>query len=263
MDKLKIELHDPVINRLGVDAIIDFYKTIATETLEFPGLFVCMTAISDAPFLNVVIDTRTNEKYDPEIMATIKNFYNRFNMSWVWFVSPIAKVNHLEQQGFRLIEQAPGMYFDLTQSLPEIKINQLEIKEADATDDLSDWTLPLQEGFPSDDNCEAYRKLNADLLHKGVTKLKHFVAYIQQEAVSCATLFVSGDSVMIHNLATKIAFQKRGIGKAVSNHLMAVAKNLGVKHCFLDSSDEGFKLYKSLEFKVYCVARAYELKQSA
>lgn len=62
---------------------------------------------------------------------------------------------------------------------------------------------------------------------------------------------------MIHNLATKKAFTKRGIGTALSLHMMERAIQLGFKHCFLDSSEDAFNIYKNIGFKVYSTTTVY------
>ena len=116
----------------------------------------------------------------------------------------------------------------------------------------------MQEGFPSEDNCEIYRKLNAELLSNGEKKFRHFTAYCENEAAVSGTLFLSDKSVMLHNLAAKNKFRKRGIGTALTVYMMSEAKKLGYKHCFLDSSEEGFRLYKDIGFKVYCMTSVYE-----
>src|SRR3990167_7243974 len=96
---------------------------------------------------------------------------------------------------------------------------------------------------------DSYRKLNADILHNGEGKLRHFVAVYKGQIAGASTLFISSEAVMLHNLATKSAFQKCGIGTSLTLHMMAEAKNLGYEHCFLDASTDAFNLYKKIGFK--------------
>lgn len=258
MTKIDIELNDQIIIKKGVGSIIDFYKTIAKDQFEMPGLSIFITGVN-SPFLNVVIDTRTEQTINKEQMKIIKNFFDRYQVPWVWLLTPIAKLNDLELNGLDLLEEAPGMYFDLSKSLPAIQTN-FKIEEADENNDLATWIEPLNEGFPGDDSGVCYRKLNADLLNKSEKKLRHFIAYFDNEVAAAATLFLSEDSVMLHNLATKHKFKKRGLGKALALHRMKIAKNLGYKHCFLDASEEGYQLHRKLGLKVYCITKAYQLK---
>lgn len=250
--------NDPTITKMGVEAIIDFYRTIAISNLERPGLNAFMTG-ADSPSLNVVIDTRENAEFSSNTIELMTNLFKDKKVPWGWFITGISAAQDIEQHGFSLLYKSPGMYFDLSGSLPSTEIF-VEVKEA--CDDLQDWIGPLQEGFPSDDNCEGYRKLNAKLLSDGQSKLRHFIAYCGKEAAASGTLFLSNKSVMLHNLATKNKFKHQGFGTALTLHMMSEAKKAGYKYCFLDASDEGFNLYARLGFKVYCVTSVYEIKKT-
>ena len=84
-----------------------------------------------------------------------------------------------------------------------------------------------------------------------------FVLYYQNEVVSSGTLFMSNNAVMLHNLATKTSYTKRGLGRALTMYMMHHAKQLGYRHCFLDSSEDGFNLYSNIGFKVYSTTTIY------
>jgi ribosomal protein S18 acetylase RimI-like enzyme len=252
---VKIELVDGKIISLGVEAIIDFYKTMAIDQLQLPGLNAFVTG-ADSASLNVVIDTRKNEEFSSEIINSMTEFFNTHQVTWGWFITAAAVANDIEKSGFQLLYETPGMYQDLSDI--SSKMDNDIIKEAN--DDLKAWIEPLLEGFPSEsgEDDDVYRKLNAKLLFNGEKKLRHFTLYSNNEPACSGTLFLSDNSVMLHNLATKNKFRKRGFGVAVTLHMMSEAKKLGYKHCFLDSSDEGFGLYSQLGFKVYCVTSVYK-----
>lgn len=255
-----IELHDDAITHIGTQAIVDFYHTLAVEKLQLPGLLAVVTK-TDSPFLNVVLDTRADKENSQKAIELIDKFFIAHQVPWNWFITPLTSDNDLLENGFSWIEDVPGLYFDLTLDLPEMSSSSISIIEATAEDNLIDWIRPMQEGFPSEAQCspenDTYRQLNAGLLHKGEKKLRHFIAYYQGELAGAATLFLSKDSVMLHNLAVLKKFQRKGVGRVLGLHRMAIAKQLGFKHCFLDASEEGFKLHKALGFRVYCVTKIY------
>ncbi len=254
MSLAPIEVKDQEITKIGIESIIDFYRTMAIDQLHFPGLDVFATGI-DSSSLNVVLDAKEDNEYNTNTVAIIADFFKNHHVPWGWFITAFSGNRNLEKNGFTLAYETPGMYFNLSAELPAIH-STIEIREA--CDDLKDWMEAEREGFPSSDNCEAWRKLNAGLLHKGKKTLRHFTAYFNGEAVSCGTLFLSSHSVMLHNLSTKNKFRNQGIGSALTVYMMNEAKKTGYKHCFLDSSDEGFNLYSRLGFKVYCVTSMYE-----
>lgn len=254
---LTIQLNDPALTHLGINSLIDFYLTISIDRLHLPGLDALVTGVN-SPFLNVVIDTQTKDQIDPAYIRKLKAFFDRHHVPWVWLKTSISRTDDLTQQGFNLVEEAPSMYFDLTQSLPPIH-SKGKIIEVTPNDDLFNWIKPIIDGFPSEDNGDAFRILNENLLHQGNIKLKHFVSYLENEPVASATLFLSKEAVMLHNLATKQALQKQGLGKALALYRMHLAKDLGYLHCFLDASDLGYELHKSLGFKVYSTIKAYQI----
>ncbi len=189
----------------------------------------------------------------------MSSFFKNHQVSWGWFVTTAATDRRIQNYGFDLAYETAGMYFDLANFLPSTEVDVV-IKEEKGT--LQNWIEPIIEGFPSGDSGETYRQLNANLLSKGETKLRHFTAYRHGEIAASATLFLSGNCVMLHNLATKIKFRNLGIAASLTSHLMSEAKKSGYKHCFLDSSDMAINLYRKLGFKIYAVTREYELAAS-
>ena len=259
MNHYNIELNNLKITQLGIQAISDFYRTMAIADLEKLNLLAIATGDNSA-FLNVVIDTRQQKENSSEYVTEFYDFFKQHNVHWSWMVTNNDQQHDLEQCGLVLLETAPSMYFDLRPDLPTENIANLIIKQIDERDDLSTWIKPLQEGFPSKDNGEYFRQLNAKLLNQGEKKLRHYLGYYRNEAVVAGTLFLGDNAVMLHNIATKITFQKRGFGTAFTLHLMNEAKKLGYANCYLDSSEDGFGIYQKLGFKIYSLLSFYQIK---
>lgn len=257
MNRYSIELLAPHLTRLGINAIEDSYRTLAIDILEYPGLLAIASGCS-SPFLNVVIDTRdkTNGNlYLQEMTA----FFKKHNVPWTWMLTGDKRDTVLEKSGLKFLDQAPSMYFDLGEELSTIH-SPLNIQAVNNTDDLKRWIEPLCEAFPSDDNGAAFLNLNSTLQQQGNKTFKHFIGLYQNEVVAAGSLFLSQESsVMLHSIGTKTAYQRRGFGSALTHHLMQEAKQLGYKHCFLDSSDEGFKVYQRLGFKIYSTLAFYQI----
>ena len=258
MKKFSIELHNQTITKKGIAAIIDFYQTMSIDQLQHRDLLAFATG-DNSPFLNVVIDTRPHREGSSDLIKPITDFFDKHHVPWGWFVVPGSHENDLLQQGFSLLEEVPAMYFDLSNLLPILKDERISIQELDNNDDLKIWIQPINEGFQVKDNDENYRKLNVAILKSGSNTLRHFVAYYQNNIAAAGTLFLSKDAVMLHNLATKTAYKKHGIGTALALHMMEKAKQLGFMHCFLDSSEDGFSLYKKIGFEVYSTTLVYQV----
>jgi len=256
MKKFNIEVNDKKILQKGLESIVDFYSTLATDKKKFPEGYAFVTEI-DSPFLNVFFDFRLDKKNSSDLVNSVTAFFRQYNIPWGWFIMPLSIDNDLDQQGFTLIEESPAMYFDLVNPLPNIKSNFITIKEIDNVNDMTDWIQPLNEAFQIKEDDDRYRKLNADLLQSGEKKLRHFVAYYKDILAAASTLFLSQDSVMLHNLGTKSVYKKCGLGTALTLYMMEQAQIMGFEHCFLDSSEEAFNLYRKIGFKVYTTTLIY------
>ncbi|GEM_PF-2942109 len=256
MKKITLEIKDKEITQRGVNAIINFYNTLAIDKKNFFQAIAFVTGINSL-FLNVLFDNRSERTNSTELLNTASIFFNSYKVPWAWFIFPASSENDLIQQGFTLIEEAPAMYYNLLNPLPNRISDFIRIEEAGKTDSLKAWIHPINEGFQAKEEDDSYRKLNADILNKGEQKLRHFIAYYKDQLAAAGTLFLSDDSVMIHNVATKTAFKNRGLGTTLTLHMMQIAKDIGFKHCYLDSSKEAFNLYKKIGFKVYSTTLIY------
>lgn len=256
MNKFQIELHDEKITRKGISSIADFYHTLAIDEHNFSDAFAFATGM-DSPFLNVLFDFRLEKSNSANLVEAATAFFAQHNSPWGWFITPASSKNDLTEYGFILLEEAPAMYFDLSNSIPNMKSNSITIHELHQGNDLAKWIQPINEGFGVNEGDDGYRKLNADILNKGEKKLKHYIAYYKDKLAAAGTLFLSNDAVMIHNVATKTDFQKCGLGTTLTLHMMEEAKNLGFKHCFLDSSQDAFNLYMKIGFRVYSTTLIY------
>lgn len=256
MKKISIELNDDKIVQKGVNSIIDFYHALAIDERSFFEATAFATGV-DSPFLNVLFDFRSARKNSTQLIETANNFFNQHHAPWGWFITPASTDHDLIQQGFSLLEEVPAMYFDLSTPLPNPESKFISIQELGNDDDLRTWIQPINEGFQAKEGEDSYRKLNADIVKKGENKFLHFVAYYKDQLAAASTLFLSNDGVMLHNLATKPDFKNHGLGTALTLHMMTRAKKLGFKDCFLDSSEEAFRLYKKIGFKVYCTTFVY------
>jgi predicted GNAT family acetyltransferase len=256
MNKIKVDLYDEEIIRKGIDSIIDFYRTLAIDEHQFAESSAFATGV-DSPFMNVLFDFRLDKSNSKDLVEKATTFFKQHRSPWGWFITPAFSANDLIEHGFLLLEETPAMYFDLSNGIPDMKSEFITVHELDQDDDMTKWIQPISEGFGIKGGDDRYRKLNVDILNKGDKKLKHYIAYYKGNLAAAGTLFLSNDSVMIHNIATKKDFKKCGLATTLTLHMMEVAKKMGFRHCFLDSSDVAFNLYKKIGFRVYSTTLIY------
>ncbi|OGT42177.1 MAG: hypothetical protein A3F42_02660 [Gammaproteobacteria bacterium RIFCSPHIGHO2_12_FULL_37_34] len=112
-----VELQDQEITEMGVEAIIDFYRTMAVDQLQISGLNVFATG-ADSSSLNVVIDTRKNGEFSSEIINPIAGFFKKHQVSWGWFVTATAVVDDIERRWTPLSRQrGPPSYLAVFRGL--------------------------------------------------------------------------------------------------------------------------------------------------
>jgi predicted GNAT family acetyltransferase len=245
-----------LITKLGIHSIIDFYQTISIHRLKLTDALCFATGVN-SPYLNVVFDSRKERYNSQKLINSVSNFFNELQVPWVWFIIPGSSHNDLLDNGLSLIDEAPAMYFDLQESFAINHSDEISFLELDPTDDLSQWILPINEGYQIEAGDHEYQKLNVTVSKREPNKLKHYIAFYKGKLAASGTLFLSDQSVMIHNIATKNSFLKRGIATALTHNIMKIAKNMGFQHCFLDSSESALNLYKRIGFKEYAKTLVY------
>ncbi|MGE3319164.1 MAG: GNAT family N-acetyltransferase [Candidatus Berkiella sp.] len=263
MHHFPIEIQDPQLVIKGLRATTRFFEMLASNSKIYKNTSAIVTGI-DSPFLNVAYLNKIDVNEVHDICENISEFFGHFQTLWTFVVTPLSQPDnlkdYLKHEKFELLESVPCMYCDLSMvntALP----SDIVVEELISSDNLLEWIKPICEGFgPGDDNGEEFRKLNAKISQQdGV--FKQFIAYSGNQVVSSGTLFLTEESVMIHNIATKKDSVKKGYGSALTIKLMDVAKNLGYKDCFLESSDSGYNLYRRCGFRVYGVNDYYVKKQ--
>jgi len=263
MQHFSIEIQDPQLALKGLRAATRFFEVLASNSKTYKNVTAIVTGI-DSPFLNIAYLDKIDTDEIHDICETVTEFFSHYQTLWTFVVTPLSQpVNlreYLQREKFGLLESVPCMYCDLSTvntALP----SEIVVEELISSDNLLEWIKPICEGFgPGDDNGEEFRKLNAKISQQdGI--FKQFIAYSGNQVVSSGTLFMIEDMVMIHNIATKKDSLKKGYGTALTLKLMDVAKNLGYRDCFLESSESGYNLYRRCGFRVYGINDYYVKKQ--
>lgn len=248
------------ITELGLKIEIAFWRAMSKNELKYPGVTAYVTGVDDSSF-NLVIDTQVDEKNITEAISRVREFFKRYKLPWTWITHTLNHPKNIDRlllaNGFQLIEEFPEMYLNLRHELPVHLLSGVTIEEVSAEDTLTEWIKPVRESFPSTDNAEQFRLLNAHLPHGPGTAFRHFVLLQKKVAITSVTLFVTPDAVMIHNLATKPIYRRQGLATLIMIYALREAQQLGIQHCFLDSSSSGYHLYAELGFEVCAISKAY------
>lgn len=259
----KVQYSNEAITRLGLETTISFYQAMSAHQLQCEGIVAVVADLID-PILNLVVSAEISENEIEEKTRDVFRFYQQYGVEWFWQIGPLSQPlvlsRYLLKQGLVLLADCPSMYLDLTGALPGQDLRDFEIHEVPAHDELLEWVKPVREAFASSDKAEGFRRLNARIPHGQGKVFHHYVGYYQGRPVCAGTLFVVDKATMVHNIATRPNFRKRGFGKAMTLHTLHEAKRLGAVHCFLDASLHGMNIYRQVGFQIYSYNQLYGIK---
>ena len=173
-------------------------------------------------------------------------------LPFLWWGSPSTWSQALDralQEVGMLREDSPGMHRDLTRA-PEVPaVPGLEIAlGADAA--TPDVARLMCEGFEMPG---ALAGPVRDLLELGgPDRLVSAVATLDGEQVGCGSLWITGATAGLYNIATLEPARGRGVGYAVTAALLAEGRARGCTESILHASPLGLPVYRRLGFVEVC-----------
>lgn len=161
---------------------------------------------------------------------------------------------------YSIVSREPRMILGNYIHLENEKLGQgISIRETSKELDL--WIDPLGTAFEG--------TLETDTLYKNAhvralsnyDKMRHYTLFVDEKPVSSITFTCQSSAAQIDDMGTNTAFQKKGYGAMLLKHsLNDVAKNFGIKTFFLNSSEQGMRLYKKFGFKNFYFLNIYTKK---
>jgi ribosomal protein S18 acetylase RimI-like enzyme len=151
-------------------------------------------------------------------------------------------------------DSSPGMHASLRDLPPPVTAPDLRIEMVTPTTHAT-MTRVMVEGFempaslagPIDDALSGFPP----------EQLVQVLAFLGDRPVSAGSLFVTGATGGLYNIATLPAARGRGVGYAVTRALMALARERGCIEAVLDASPLGLPVYERLGFVEVCQVPQY------
>lgn len=87
-----------------------------------------------------------------------------------------------------------------------------------------------------------------------------WVGWLDGELASYYLVQTMGKDQELHTFAVRPEFRRRGIGRAMMEHMLGISRKMGVKNIYLQvrpSNHEARELYKSLDFVGIGIRRNY------
>ena len=200
-----------------------------------------------------------------DAVAKIKNYYERLNLRFWWWVYPVAQSPEtdriLKDAGFRLYAKATCMAANLHDSPSDSnEAGNIKIISVKSKQDLLVWKDISFAGFEIPDRAgKQYERfvLSFDLSAKAPQKF--FVACCDDKPVASSMLFVHENTAGIYYLSTLPSYRNKGCGLKITQAAMKEAKDAGFKDVILQATPMGLPVYKKAGFREYCQAHIYKL----
>jgi GNAT superfamily N-acetyltransferase len=234
-----------------------------TERYQSEEISWCLTGIP-VPHCNPVFRARlTPEKVDKTIEYLAAKARQR-NVPLLWYVAPGSQPDdlgkHLLDHGFVTHGGTTGMAIDLQ----EIKKNEhqpddLIISEVKDSETLKTWCQVGCTGFgiPERAAGAVFQWFSKDVEHK--IPVKFYLGRVNGKVVATSAVLFAEGVAGIYWVATLPKMRNRGIGFAVTEKPLLVAREMGYRAGILQASTMGAPVYRRMGFKEYSHLNTYML----
>ena len=214
---------------------------------------------ADETFNSVVRARFSPESVDEGIEAVLSHFRSR-SAPFTWHVGPGTEPADLGRfllaHGLTHSEDEPGMAIDLERVRETAAPLELTIETVRDERGLEEWVAVWL--FPVPDDLR--RDLLAPLRQRGVgddLPWRYYIGRVDDRPVATSELFVADGVAAVHYVVTLPGLRRRGIGAAMTLHVLGEAGALGCRLAVLTSSPDGIGIYRRLGFQEYCTFRRY------
>jgi GNAT superfamily N-acetyltransferase len=223
----------------------------APEIIDEPGFVRVKTGIP-ARLLNGVLRTNlTEQEARAKAPETLRHFQECTTpMEW-WVSEDMGPANLrqiLEESGYKLLFMVPGMVLEDLQSREFDTSSKLEVAPVLGSNDLPTLEYLLTAfGLPEHIRSAYCRMIESTCNLE--SRLLHVIGKYEGEPVCCGAVYFGKKSAGIYTIGTLEAVRGQGFGRAVTEHLLAQAKQRGYDGAVLTSSEKGYRVYEKLGFR--------------
>lgn len=193
----------------------------------------------------------------PDLDALIRELQDEHErhaspLGWlVWPTSSPAPLSErLRQHGFVHALDMVGMAVDLSELQVQPVPPGITITEAQTAAEFARWMEPCRIAFEfSDADRAGYESGLLGLGFGGDSPVHHYIAYDGERPVACSSLYLDAGVAGIYNVATLPEARGRGIGAAITQQPLLVARAMGYRAGILHATPMGAPVYRRLGFR--------------
>jgi ribosomal protein S18 acetylase RimI-like enzyme len=219
-----------------------------------PG-FTAINCGLNCDTFNLIILTEVAPIDEGALADAIKE-YRHQGLAWcLWAGSHILSPDVqalLASLGLKRRDASPAMSLQLDAYSPQYDAGHVRILLARTPDQVADFAGVIAQNWtPPDSAVSAYYALtaNAYLNHQPDS---FRLALLYDDPLPVAVLEICappGDVAGLYALATRAAYQRRGLGRALTTFALNALKAEGYKEVVLQASEAGLPLYRQLGFE--------------
>lgn len=210
---------------------------------------------------NAVVLARFEPEHVDAQIESVLDHFRRQSRPFAWHVGPTSQPADLGRSllahGLSYNEDEPGMAIEIATMRDEAPPADLTIATVDDEGGLADWVAVWL--FPVDR--AAWPFFLDILLKRGLGDhhpWRYYVGYVDGKPVATSLLFVAEGVTAVHYVVTIPEERRRGIGAAMTRHVLREAQALGYHVAVLTASPYGVGIYRRLGFQEYCTFSHYE-----
>ena len=209
------------------------------------------------PLFNAVLNFKGESRdLDAQIQAMqSEHAHHSVPLGWLLWPTSSRSVNRerLLRHGFVHALDLIGMSLNIADLQPQTLHPGVSITEVQNAEDLARWMEPCRISFEFTD-------LDADGFYRGLlgmgfggdSPVHHYIAWEAGRPVACSSLYLSAGVAGIYDVATLPEARGRGIGTAIAQQPVLVAREQGYNVAILHSTPMGDRVYRRLGFRENC-----------
>ncbi len=226
--------------------------------------FLRVDSMLPSDTFNICVLKNKNFLEKKEIFQETAEYFNKKSFPaavWIWNDNSAAK-EKMNKNGFGLSEIEKGMYIDTCEiKEKDHKYDGFTIKKVSSAKEMEEFSEVIASIFGETEEAY-YVKKQYDILGKKRiytdSEMTFYAGYLDDEPVSCGTVYITKESTGIYDVAVKENHRKKGFGSAMFAHLMGEAKKNNTEYCILQASSDGAGIYRKMGFTDVCDIDVYE-----